>query len=132
VSAAARALRDLRIIPIASAAAIAKGVPWLESIDIDEGAFGGRPSRPAEEVTTLAFSTRLVTTSRLGNDLIADLARQLIALRGALNSELSGYGLVTTPDTYDNSSFVIHPGVKVYVNGERITLFDRYGDWLIS
>ena len=130
VSNASRNMRDVKIIDLDFATALANAVPWLEKLDIDQGAFGGKPSRPAEDVTTVGVSTHLVTTGRADNDVIADLVRQLIALRGALNSAHPGYGLLKTPDTDDNSTFVIHPGVKAYVNAERTTLFDRYGDWL--
>ena len=130
VSAAAKGAKDIRFIAIDEAAAIEKTVPWLVKVEIDQGAFGGKPPRPPEEVTTIGTSTRLVTTPKLGNDTIADLTQHLIALRGTLNAAFPGFGLLETPDTDDNSSFVIHPGVKAYVNSERTTIFDRYGDWL--
>ena len=129
VAEAARGSRDLRFIDIDEAKALSKREPALELIEIDQGTFGGRPVRPAEDLSTVGFSIRLVTTARLGNDTIADLTRQMIAIRQNLNAAVSGAGLIEAPDTDDNSSFVIHPGVKVYVNGERTTLFDRYGDW---
>ena len=35
-----------------------------------------------------------------------------------------------TPDVEEMTAFLIHPGVRAYVNGEQRSWFDKYGDYL--
>jgi TRAP-type uncharacterized transport system substrate-binding protein len=130
VSEAARGARELVFVPVEEARAIARRAPALEEVEVEKGAFGGGPPRPAEDLTTIGYAIRLVAAPRLDQDTVADLTRQLVAARQNLSATVPAAGLMETPDTDDNNSFVIHPGVKAYVDGDRNTLFDRYGDWL--
>ena len=57
----------IQFIDIEEADAIVKRVPALELVEVDQGAFGGRPPRPAESFTTLGFSIRLVTNTKGGH-----------------------------------------------------------------
>lgn len=34
------------------------------------------------------------------------------------------------PDTDEATPFLLHPGVRAYVNGEQRNWFDRYSDWI--
>ena len=43
---------------------------------------------------------------------------------------MPGAGLMEAPDVDEATSFLIHPGVRVYVNGEQRSLFDRYSDYI--
>ena len=130
VAQATRGARELTFVAIDEAKAIAKRVPALEAVDVEKGTFGGGPPRPADDLTTVGYGIRLMAAPRLDNDTVADLTRQLVAVRQHLSAAVPAAGLMETPDTDDNTSFVIHPGVKSYVDGDRTTLFDRYGDWL--
>ena len=77
-------------IEIEEADAIVKRIPALESVEIEQGAFGGRPPRPAESFNTLGYSIRLVTNPKTDTDKIAELARQLFLIRQ--NHQRSGPG----------------------------------------
>jgi len=131
ISDAARGVKGaIQFIDIAEADAIVKRVPALESIEIDQGAFGGRPPRPADSFNTLGYSIRLVATPKTGTDTIAELVRQLYLLRQNLAAAIPGAGLMEAPDVDEATPFLIHPGVRAYVNGEQKSWFDRYNDWI--
>jgi TRAP-type uncharacterized transport system substrate-binding protein len=120
----------IQFIEIAEADAIAKRVPALEKIEIEQGAFGGRPPRPPESFETLAFSVRLVATPKADTDKIAELVKQLYHIRQNISAAVPGAGLMETPDVDEATPFLIHPGTRAYANGEQKNLLDRYSDWI--
>jgi TRAP-type uncharacterized transport system substrate-binding protein len=116
VAEAGRGLRGaIQFIDIEEADAIAKRIPALESVEVDQGAFGGRPPRPAESFNTLGYSIRLVATQKADNETIAELMRQLYFIRQNLSASIPGAGLMEAPDVDEATSFLIHPGVRVYL-----------------
>jgi TRAP-type uncharacterized transport system substrate-binding protein len=128
---AARGVRGaIQFLEIEEADAIVKRIPALESIEIEQGAFGGRPPRPPESVTTVGYSIRLVTNTRTDTDTIAELVRQLYLIRQNLSASVPGAGLMEAPDVDEATSYLIHPGVRAYVNGEQRTWFDKYNDYI--
>jgi TRAP-type uncharacterized transport system substrate-binding protein len=120
----------IQFIDIEEADAIAKRIPALESTEVDQGAFGGRPPRPAESFNTLGYSVRLVATPLSDNDSISDLVRHLYLIRQNISATIPGAGLMAAPDVEEETSFLIHPGVRAYVNGEQRTWFDKYSDYI--
>jgi TRAP-type uncharacterized transport system substrate-binding protein len=120
----------IQFIDIEEADAIAKRIPALESTEVDQGAFGGRPPRPAESFNTLGYSVRLVATPLSDTDSIADLMRHLYLIRQNISATIPGAGLMVAPDVEEATSFLIHPGTRAYVNGEQRTWFDKYSDFL--
>jgi TRAP-type uncharacterized transport system substrate-binding protein len=120
----------INFIEIEEAAAIAKRIPALEKLEVEQGAFGGRPPRPAESFDTLSFSVRLVATPKSDTDRIAELVKQLYLIRQNVSAAVPGAGLMETPDLDEPTPFLIHPGTRAYVNGEQKNLFDRYSDWI--
>jgi len=130
VAEAARGVKGaIQFIDIEESGAIVKRIPALESVEVEQGAFGGRPPRPAESFNSLGYSIRLVTTEKLDTDTVAELVKQLFLIRQNLAAAVPGAGLMEAPDTDEASAFLIHPGVRAYVNGDQKTLFDRYSDW---
>jgi len=131
VSEAAKGAKGaIEFIDIEEADAIAKRIPALESIEVEQGAFGGRPPRPAESFNTLGFSIRLVATQKTSGDDMAEFVKQLYLIRQNVNAAIPGAGLMETPDLEEATAFLIHPGVRTYVNGDQKSLFDRYNDWI--
>jgi len=120
----------IQFIEIEEADAIAKRVPALEKIEIEQGAFGGRPPRPPESFNTLAFSVRLVASPKADSDKIAELVKQLYLIRQNISAAVPGAGLMETPDVDEATPFLIHPGTRAYANGEQKNLLDRYSDWI--
>ena len=131
VNDAARGVKGaINFIDIEEADAIVKRIPALESVEVAQGAFGGRPPRPAESFNTLGYSIRLVATPRVEGDDMAELVRQLYLIRQNLNAAVPGAGLMEAPDLDEATPFLIHPGVRAYVNGEQRNLFERYSDYI--
>lgn len=127
----ARATSDgVQFIDIEEASAIAKRAPALSHIEIEEGTFGGRTPRPPEKIDTLGYTMRLVAHDRTDEDAVAELARQLINMRQHLSTAVPGAGLMDTPDLDDKSAFLVHPGTRIFVNGDQKTFFDRYSDYI--
>jgi TRAP-type uncharacterized transport system substrate-binding protein len=131
VAEAARGVKGaIQFIDIEEADAIAKRVLALESVEVDQGAFGGRPPRPAESFNSLGYSIRLVGTQKLDTDTVAEMMRELYLIRQSLSATVPGAGLMQAPDTDEATAFLIHPGVRVYVNGEQRNFFERYSDYI--
>lgn len=131
VAEVARATKGaINFIEIEEADAIAKRIPALEKLEIEQGAFGGHPPRPAESFETLAFSVRLVATPKSDSDKIAELVKQLYLVRQNVSAAVPGAGLMETPDLDEPTPFLIHPGTRAYVNGDQKNLLDRYSDWI--
>ena len=120
----------IKFLDIEAAEAIAKRVPELDSIEIKQGLFGGTPPLPTEEIKTVGYTIRLAASEKLSDDRVGDLIRQMINVRQNLGAVAPGASRIKTPDKDDETTFVIHPGVMNYGDGEVKTFFDRYGDWL--
>ena len=120
----------IKFLDIEAAEAIAKRVPELDSIEIKQGLFGGTPPLPTEEIKTVGYTIRLAASEKLADDRVGELIRQMINVRQNLGAVAPGASRIKTPDKDDETTFVIHPGVMNYGDGEVKTFFDRYGDWL--
>jgi len=120
----------IQFVEIEEAEAIAKRIPALEQIEVEQGAFGGRPPRPAKTLNTVGFSIRMVTGTSIDTDTIAELTRQLFLIRQNLGGAVPGAGLMETPDIEEASPFLVHPGVRAYLNGEHRTWFEKYNDYI--
>jgi TRAP transporter TAXI family solute receptor len=116
-------------VPVGEAEAIAQRSPALESVEVVRGAFGGTPPRPAETMTTLGVSHRLVARADLDEGLVSELTRLLFALRPAVSAEVPLANRIEAPDTSKSSSLPVHPGAGAYYEGEVLTFMERYGDW---
>ena len=120
----------MQFIEIEEADAIVKRIPALESVEIEQGAFGGRPPRPAGELQHARLFDPAGGEHRDRHRQIAELMRQLYLIRQNLSAAIPGAGLMETPDVEEATSFLIHPGVRAYVNGEQRSWFDKYSDYI--
>jgi TRAP transporter TAXI family solute receptor len=129
VAAAAQDGKPPIFIPISESDALAQRRPVYESTEIVAGAFGGSPPRPMESVDTIGFSHYLVARSTLGEQVVGDLAKMLLAARNAIVSEFPAARLIKAPETDKDSAVSVHPGAAAYYDGEQKTFFDRYSDF---
>ncbi|MET7242552.1 TAXI family TRAP transporter solute-binding subunit [Methylobacterium sp. EM32] len=116
-------------IPIGEAAVLARRWPALESVEIARGTFGGTPPRPAEAVTTIGVSHRLVAQAHLSDSVVSELTRLLFVNRPGLAVEVPLANQIEAPDTSKSASLPVHPGAQAYYEGEVESFFERYGDW---
>lgn len=117
-------------LPIGSSEAIAERFPAYESAEIAKGAFGGSPSRPAEEIETVMVSHYIVAANSTSDSAIGELARLLLSSRQTLSSELIGFAKIEKPDTDKDANVAVHPGAKAYFDDQQKTFFEKYGDQL--
>jgi hypothetical protein len=93
------------------------------------GALGGDPPRPAENLPTIAVTSRLVASQDLDEDVVGNLVSALLALRVTLAAELPQIQGLETPATDKDAPLPVHPGAAAFIDGEQKTFFERYGDW---
>lgn len=118
----------IRILDIAAAGAIAKRLPEVESIEIDQGLFGGAPPLPVGSVDTVGMSVRLVAEGGLGNDKVSDFLHAFAKIKQQVMVRVPGAGGISIPDPDDEAVFVLHQGVRAFHKGEAVNIRDKYGD----
>lgn len=116
-------------IPIREAEALAQRVPAIETGEIVRGAFGGDPPKPAESLTTISVTHRLVADQRLDEQTVAEVTRRILSQRVALASEAPQLQGLEAPSTARDAALPVHPGAIAFLDGTERTFFDRYGDW---
>lgn len=127
VTAVAKASKGaLDILEIEAAEAIAKHFPVLEEAEIAPGAFGATPLRPAESVTTLAVTLRLVARSSMPNYVAGEIARLLFTTKARLVVTLPQVGRIEAPDTDKGAALPVHPGAAAYFDGEQTSVLERF------
>ena len=131
VTAVAKASKGApEIIEIEAAETIAKRSPALEEADIAPGAFGATPPRPAESVTTLAVTLRLVARSSMSNYVAGEVARLLFTTKARIVSTLPQVAQIEAPDTDKGAALPVHPGAAAYFDGEQTGLLERYESYI--
>jgi TRAP transporter TAXI family solute receptor len=116
-------------VPIGDAEAIALSDPAFEKLDIVRGSFGGSPPRPAEEITTLAVTYRLMAHEQLSDMVVTTLTRHLFEMRADLAQAVPQANRIEAPETNKGGKLPVHPGAAAYIDNEEQSFMDRYGDW---
>ena len=130
IAAATRGKEAPSFLEIGASEAIAERNSVYEATEIKAGAFGGSPPQPEETVETIEVNHYLVARKRLGDDVVADFTKHLLALRQPLASEIPSTAKIESPDTSKDGPVQVHPGAAAYIDGEMKTFFDRYNDLL--
>jgi TRAP transporter TAXI family solute receptor len=124
------ARKKLAFVALEDAEAIAAATPAYEAGEIAAGQFGGSPALPGESVTTIHVPTYLVADKDVPNDAITNLTRSLFDDRHRIAADAPIAQLTKAASTDKDAIFPVHPGAKIYYDGEETTLMERYGDWL--
>ncbi|MHB2167333.1 TAXI family TRAP transporter solute-binding subunit [Alsobacter sp. R-9] len=117
-------------LPVSEAEAMALRRPDLESTEVVRGAFGGTPPRPAEPLTTLAVTWRLMAHATLDSAAVAELTRRLFTMRADLARSVPAADRLEAPDLDKDAPLPVHPGAADYFQDEEQTFMERYGDWI--
>ncbi len=117
-------------VPIAEAEAMALRQSAFEPVEIVRGAFGGTPPKPADPLTTLGLSWRLMAHQTLDNGVVADLTRRLFMMRTDLARTVPAAELMETPELDKGARLPVHTGAADFFQDEEETFMDRYGDWI--
>ncbi len=118
----------LVLIEIESVAAIAEKERAYESFDIPKGTLRGSPPDPADDVTTLRTSFYLIAQKKLGNDIVADLAKSVMEARRDLLTEMPIVAQITAADTDVSAYLPAHPGAAAFYNGTQESVLDKWGN----
>jgi TRAP-type uncharacterized transport system substrate-binding protein len=122
--------RDIKILSPAEADAIAAKLPTLATVEIPAGALQGRPKLPAEALTTIGISHRLVAGAHLDSGVVAELTRHLFEMRPRLARTTPAANRIEAPESEMSARLPTHPGAIQYLEREELTFFERYGDWI--
>jgi TRAP transporter TAXI family solute receptor len=120
----------LKLLPIDSAGAIAAAARAYESYDLPRGTIRGSPAVPDEDMTTLRVPFYLVANKRLGDGMVASLARTMIEVRRDLLGEHPLFSQISAPSDDKDAQIPIHPGAHTYFDGEQQSFLDKYADKL--
>ena len=129
----AAALRDAgspTFLPIDAADAIVQNSPVYETAEIPAGVFGGAPARPQSEIKTISFAHHIVARDSLSDVTVANLTRQIFAIRQEVATDFPLAAKIETPDTDKDAVLPAHPGAAAYVDGEEKSFLDRYSDYI--
>jgi TRAP-type uncharacterized transport system substrate-binding protein len=115
-------------IPIHESTAMAKRYPGLEAAEILRGAFGGTPSRPAENVETIGATLRLVARNDLANATVGDVTDLILANRAAAAATAPMANHIEAPETDKGEALPTHPGAAAFLDNEEQSFFEKYSD----
>lgn len=104
----------------------------LHTSEVPEGVFGGTPSRPEEDVETVAISYEIVAGARMSEQTATALTKSLMEMRTRLRSAKDNTFAFETPPVDEQRRFLPHAGTAAFVNSEAKTWFEIYSDhiWL--
>lgn len=120
----------LSFIGVNEAEALAQRMPAYESIRIVRGTFGGTPPRPAENLTTVGVTFRLVAKASVDQADITELTRHIFENRTELAAMVPLAAGIAAPDTAKTARHPVHPGAAAFLDDEELTFMDEYGDWI--
>jgi hypothetical protein len=118
------------LIPIDSAAAIARAEHAYESFEIPKGTLQGAPPVPDDDVTTLRATLYLVAGKKLGSDLVATLTQTIMSVRRDLMREEPIFAQITVPSTDQDAYLPLHRGAAAVYNSTQQSFMDEYGNWI--
>ncbi|MDO9441488.1 MAG: TAXI family TRAP transporter solute-binding subunit, partial [Beijerinckiaceae bacterium] len=123
---------DIAVLPVEEAEALSLRYPAFTKVTIPAGAFGGRPKQPAEELTTIGVSYRLMAASTLDRGPASVLTENLFRMRSRLSQATATVNLMKAPeiDSATSAALPNHPGAVDYFEREQQTLFERYEDYV--
>ncbi len=120
--------KPLVFIPISEAKAISKRFPALEPMEIEQGAFGGDPPRPAKAFDSLSVSVLLMARNTLRDEVAAEVTRLFFSHRGAIALAAPLANSIEAPSTDKGGAIPVHQGAADYLDGNERDFFDRYSD----
>jgi len=129
LAATARTRGEPKFLPIDVSEAIAQKHPLYESEEIPGSIFNADPAWPDDKVDTISVNHLIVARKALSETTVAELARQLFALRHEVAKQVPGAAHIKKPDTDKDAQLPVHRGAAAYIDGNERTFLDKYGDY---
>jgi TRAP transporter TAXI family solute receptor len=129
LAATARTRGEPKFLPIDVSEAIAQKHPLYESEEIPGSIFNSKPAWPDDKIETVSVDHLIVARKALSETTVAQLARQLFAMRHELAKEVPGAAHIKKPDTDKDAELPVHRGAAAYIDGNERTFLDKYGDY---
>lgn len=109
---------------------IARRNAAIESVPLKAGALSSNPPLPADEVDTLSMTTRLMARHDFSETTVTELTRTLLAMQRQLAQVSATAAQIEPPPAERGAALPTHAGAIAFVEGEELTTFERYGDWI--
>lgn len=135
VGQAARADRALCVLGVPDGAAMVERLPKIQPTTVPAGLLGGDPRLPAEDLSTIGASYRLMARATLSRSTAAALTQHLFALRAGLAEAHPSANFIKAP-AYDTTAeatsarLPIHPGAIDYFEREQESFVERNEVWI--
>jgi len=129
LAATARARGEPKFLPIDVSEAIAHRHPLYESEEIPGSIFNSKPAWPDDKIETVSVNHLIVARKALSETTVAELARQLFAVRHEIAKQVPGAAHIRKPDTDKDAELPVHRGAAAYIDGNERTFLDKYGDY---
>src|SRR5437588_7252248 len=129
LAATARSRGEPKFLPIDVSDAIAQKHPLYESEEIPGSSFNSHPAWPDDKVDTVSVNHLIVARKAVSETTVAELARQLFAVRHEVAREVPGAAHIKKPDTDKDAELPVHRGAAAYIDGNERTFLDRYSDY---
>ncbi len=106
--------------------------PYLKSMTIPAGVFGGIPQRPAEAVETVSITYELVASRFVQDRAVAGLTKVLLATQLKNYASEGAPFAIEAPPTDETRRFMPHDGAKAFLDDNAQTWLETYSDqiWL--
>nr|WP_147046955.1 TAXI family TRAP transporter solute-binding subunit [Methylobacterium gnaphalii] len=125
----------VRVIGEQDTTALVERMPKLAAVTIPAGLFGGNPRIPAEDVTTIGATYRLMARDSLSRSVAASVTQHLFEMRSDL-AELHPAANAIHAPAYETTAeatstkLPIHPGAIDYFEREQESFIERYETWI--
>ncbi|WP_051439992.1 TAXI family TRAP transporter solute-binding subunit [Methylobacterium sp. 10] len=110
-------------------------MPRLQAVTVPAGLFDGDPRLPAEDLSTVGSSYRLMARSTLSRSVAAEVTQHLFEMRALLSEATHAAEDVSHP-AYEttvgatSARLPIHPGAIDYYEREQESFIERYESWI--
>lgn len=125
----------ISLFGVPDAAALIARSPRLQAVTVPAGLFNGDPRLPAEELSSVGTSYRLMARATLSRSVAAEVTQHLFEMRGRLAQTVPAADTVAAP-AYETTAeatgarLPIHPGALDYYEREQESFIERYETWI--
>jgi TRAP transporter TAXI family solute receptor len=117
--------RDMRLVPIDQAAALALSVPTIEPGIIPRGSYRGSPALPEADLKTAILDRILVARESLDEKLVFEITKMLFENRSALIGESRLAGLIRPLGDETRIAIPMHDGARRYYEREKPSIMQE-------